>query len=58
MPGGIPTATFAIGASGAKNAALFAAAVLALTDAALAQRLDLYRQAQTDAVLNNPDPRS
>ena len=58
MPGGIPTATFAIGASGAKNAGLFAAAVLALHDPALAQRLDKYRQSQTDSVLNNPDPRS
>jgi 5-(carboxyamino)imidazole ribonucleotide mutase len=58
MPGGIPTATFAIGPSGAKNAALFAAAILALTDPALAQRLDTYRQNQTDAVLNHPDPRT
>lgn len=58
MPGGIPTATFAIGSSGAKNAALFAAAILALTDTALAQRLGTYRQTQTDVVLNNPDPRS
>ncbi|HLI75300.1 MAG TPA: 5-(carboxyamino)imidazole ribonucleotide mutase [Acidobacteriaceae bacterium] len=57
MPGGIPAATFAIGPSGAKNAALFAAAILALTDQAVAQRLDTYRQAQTDAVLKNPDPR-
>lgn len=58
MPGGIPTATFAIGPSGAKNAALFAAAILALNDDALAQRLDAYRQAQTDAVLEDPDPRN
>lgn len=57
MPGGVPTATFAIGASGAKNAGLFAAAILALTDPALAQRLDSYRQSQTDSVLNHPDPR-
>jgi len=57
MPGGIPAATFAIGPSGAKNAALFAAAILALTDQAVAQRLDTYRQAQTDAVLKDPDPR-
>ena len=58
MPGGIPTATFAIGPSGAKNAALFAAAVLALHDPALATRLDTYRQTQTDTVLTNPDPRT
>ncbi len=58
MPGGIPTATFAIGPSGAKNAALFAAAILALINPALAQRLDTYRQTQTDAVLQNPDPRT
>ncbi len=57
MPGGVPTATFAIGPSGAKNAALFAAAILALTDPALAQRLDTYRQNQTSAVLEHPDPR-
>jgi 5-(carboxyamino)imidazole ribonucleotide mutase len=57
MPGGIPTATFAIGYSGARNAGLFAAAILALTDPALAQRLDALRKAQTQAVLNHPDPR-
>ena len=58
MPGGVPTATFAIGPSGAKNAALFAAAILALTDPALATRLDTYRQNQTDSVLTNADPRT
>ena len=58
MPGGVPTATFSIGEAGAKNAALFAASILALTDAALAARLDGFRQAQTDAVLQNPDPRA
>ena len=57
MPGGVPTATFSIGESGAKNAALFAASVLALHDAALAARLDAFRQRQTDAVTENPDPR-
>lgn len=50
MPKGIPVATFAIGAPGAANAALFAAANLACTDPALAERLDAYRQRQTDAV--------
>lgn len=58
MPSGIPTATFAIGPSGAKNAALFAAAILTLNDPELAQRLDTYRQSQTEEVLNHPDPRT
>ncbi len=57
MPGGIPTATFAIGPSGAKNAGLFAAAILALEDASLANRLQAYRAAQTNAVLAEADPR-
>ncbi len=57
MPGGVPTATFAIGPSGAKNAGLFAAAMLALSDPELASRLDAYRHAQTDAVLGSADPR-
>lgn len=47
MPKGIPVATFAIGAAGAANAALFAVAMLATTDPALAQRLAAYRVAQT-----------
>jgi len=47
MPRGIPVATFAIGEAGAANAALFAAAMLALTDAALAERLAALRAAQT-----------
>jgi 5-(carboxyamino)imidazole ribonucleotide mutase len=55
MPGGIPVATFAIGVAGAKNAALFAAAVLALEDAALAKRLEAWRKKQTDAVVLTPD---
>jgi 5-(carboxyamino)imidazole ribonucleotide mutase len=50
MPGGIPVATFAIGKPGAINAALFAAAILALSDPALAERLDRWRAAQTAAV--------
>jgi 5-(carboxyamino)imidazole ribonucleotide mutase len=57
MPGGIPVATFAIGAPGAKNAALFAAAILANEHAGIRTALDAYRQAQTAAVLANPDPR-
>ena len=51
MPKGIPVATFAIGEAGAANAGLFAIALLATTDAALADKLAAYRQAQTDKVL-------
>ena len=51
MPGGIPVATFAIGEAGARNAGLFAVAMLARTDAALAEQLDAFRRAQTDKVL-------
>jgi 5-(carboxyamino)imidazole ribonucleotide mutase len=58
MPGGIPVATFAIGASGAKNAALFAAAILANENPVLLAALDAFRQAQTAAVLAKPDPRA
>ena len=57
MPKGVPVATFAIGSAGAANAALFAIAVLAGTDAALAARLQAWRDAQTQAVLDHPDPR-
>ena len=57
MPSGIPVATFAIGAAGAKNAALFAAAILANEHADIRTALDAFRQAQTDAVLGHPDPR-
>ena len=54
MPAGVPVATFAIGVAGAKNAALFAAAVLATTDAGVRERLDAFRAAQTQAVLDDP----
>lgn len=54
MPKGIPVATFAIGAPGAVNAGLFAAAMLAVGDPALAERLDEYRQRQTDSVPLSP----
>ncbi|MBN9079481.1 MAG: 5-(carboxyamino)imidazole ribonucleotide mutase [Rhizobiales bacterium 65-79] len=54
MPAGIPVGTLAIGRSGAVNAALLAAAVLALSDPALAGRLDAYRARQTDAVADAP----
>jgi 5-(carboxyamino)imidazole ribonucleotide mutase len=56
MPAGIPVHTFAIGRAGAINAALGAAAVLALSDPKLAKKLDGYRAAQTKAVLDNPIP--
>jgi 5-(carboxyamino)imidazole ribonucleotide mutase len=57
MPSGVPVATFAIGAAGAKNAALFAAAILANEHAGILTALDAFRQAQTAAVLAAPDPR-
>ncbi len=49
MPKGVPVATFAIGAAGAANAALFAVALLATRDAALRAKLEAFRQRQTDA---------
>jgi 5-(carboxyamino)imidazole ribonucleotide mutase len=58
MPSGVPVATFAIGVAGAKNAALFAAAIIANEDASVRQALDSFRQSQTAAVLAKPDPRS
>lgn len=54
MPGGIPVGTLAIGKAGAKNAGLLAAAILALGDDALSQRLQDWRTAQTDAVVHDP----
>jgi 5-(carboxyamino)imidazole ribonucleotide mutase len=54
MPAGIPVGTLAIGRAGAINAALLAAAVLALGDAALAARLDAFRAEQTAAVASEP----
>ena len=54
MPAGIPVGTLAIGKPGAINAALLAAAVLALADADLADRLDAWRAAQTAAVAERP----
>ena len=50
MPGGIPVGTLAIGKAGAKNAALLAAAILALSHGDIAQRLKDFRQAQNDSV--------
>lgn len=57
MPAGIPVATFAIGAAGAANAGLFAAALLAAEFPEIGQKLAEFRQQQTDAVLANSDPR-
>ena len=54
MPAGVPVGTLAIGKAGAVNAALLAAAVLALTDEALADRLEDWRAAQTAAVADHP----
>lgn len=51
MPGGIPVGTLAIGSAGAKNAALLAAAILALSDERVRQRLEAFRKKQTEAVL-------
>ena len=55
MPAGIPVGTLAIGEAGAKNAALLAAAILANSDLALAERLDAWRAAQTEAVADKPE---
>jgi 5-(carboxyamino)imidazole ribonucleotide mutase len=51
MPGGIPVATFAVGEAGATNAALFAVSILALSDAAVADKLNQFRVNQTEKVL-------
>ena len=58
MPGGIPVATLSIGRPGAVNAALFAAAILALKHAPVREALRRYREEQTQNILNNPDPRA
>jgi 5-(carboxyamino)imidazole ribonucleotide mutase len=54
MPGGVPVAAFAIGEPGAKNAALHAAAILALSDAGLDKRLKAWRARQTKSVAKKP----
>ena len=56
MPAGIPVGTLAIGRSGAVNAALLAAAVVALHDDTVRERLITFRAAQTASVLSHPDP--
>jgi 5-(carboxyamino)imidazole ribonucleotide mutase len=58
MPSGVPVATFAIGAAGASNAALCAAAILANKHPAIATALDTFRERQTAGVLAHPDPRT
>ena len=55
MPDGIPVGTLAIGEAGATNAGLLAAAILALSDEALAARLKAYRDAQTASVAERPE---
>jgi 5-(carboxyamino)imidazole ribonucleotide mutase len=55
MPAGVPVGTLAIGKPGAINAALLAASVLALEDAALAGRLGAWRKQQTEAVTERPE---
>ena len=55
MPAGIPVGTLAIGEAGAKNAALLAAAILANSDTALAERLDTWRTAQSESVAEAPE---
>jgi 5-(carboxyamino)imidazole ribonucleotide mutase len=57
MPGGVPVATMAIGTAGAKNAALFAAAILANKYPPVRQAVQAFRANQTQAVLEHPDPR-
>jgi 5-(carboxyamino)imidazole ribonucleotide mutase len=57
MPGGVPVATLAIGEAGARNAGLLAAQILALSDAALGQRLQAFRDAQTEDVVESVEDR-
>src|SRR4029077_17305577 len=56
MPAGVPVATFAIGAAGATNAALCAAAILANKHPAIAAALEAFRERQIAGLLGNPDP--
>jgi 5-(carboxyamino)imidazole ribonucleotide mutase len=57
MPGGIPVGTLAIGSAGAKNAALLAAAILALSDDKIRKSLEAFRKKQTEKVLAQPPPK-
>jgi 5-(carboxyamino)imidazole ribonucleotide mutase len=56
MPAGVPVACMAIGPAGAVNAALMAAAILAISDATIAATLDAFRKNQTEKVLGDSDP--
>jgi 5-(carboxyamino)imidazole ribonucleotide mutase len=56
MPAGIPVGTLAIGAAGATNAALLAAAIIGTTDAGVRAALEAFRASRTEAVLAHPDP--
>jgi len=56
MPAGVPVGTLAIGRSGAVNAALLAASIVALHDDGVRERLDAFRARQTQAVIDHPDP--
>ncbi|MGB3609436.1 MAG: 5-(carboxyamino)imidazole ribonucleotide mutase [Cellvibrio sp.] len=56
MPKGVAVGTLAIGTAGAFNAGLLACQILALNDPALAERIERFREEQTQAVLDNPDP--
>lgn len=58
MPGGIPTATFAIGRAGAINAAIFAASITGLSRPSIRDSVKAYRSKLTQSVLDNPDPAS
>ena len=58
MPAGVPVATMAIGASGATNAALFAAAILALGSPPVARALEAYRRSRAERILALGDPRA
>jgi 5-(carboxyamino)imidazole ribonucleotide mutase len=58
MPPGVPVGTLAIGKSGAINAALLAASVLALSDSKLAKRLEAWRKKQTEAVAETPEDKA
>ena len=57
MPGGVPVGTLAIGRSGAKNAALLAAAILGIGDDSIREAVREYRSRQTESVLERTDPR-
>ncbi len=58
MPAGVPVATVAIGKAGAKNAAILAASILSNKYPDIRTKLDQFRSEQTQAVLDNPDPRA